>query len=468
MKRKLFLMLVLLVSTSAAWAIEEPRAISMVTYFPVPYVAYSKVDVTKDMDVGLSGVCHMSLGCVDSVNSPLHVENSVNVRNGGILNLLGTKTLEGDSITLGDTTVQNAIADIVMDKVVLQSVYNTSTEDATIPSINIRELTTDKLKLFGKEIPSCKDAHPDLKNTNQNGVIAWKALALDPDHPNKEETYLTCGAEKTCTEPKPKDEAPCVKSDLKYSVEFAEFWRLETSVLPPFVQWVLSKGVEACGMKTRDYKCDTNNFQWGPESTWSTDACVPFFPRETVPCNLLPADVRAAKNVPSGVTLEGTAKEYRYECVNGVVLGKNPSTYDTSGCYYTKYGWVEDSTFTPIIHGQSYPHGRADGNYGTVDQRGPAGWHQQGVYSYSSATGADPACGKYLCQETSRGPCSSANENSVVEVIENKNTGISIKCAVRGRRTETSPLETHYAYFTKRVCQRNRYKCQVVERVYLN
>ena len=36
---------------------------TMVTYFPVKYVAYSQVDVTKQMDVGLTSACQMNLGC---------------------------------------------------------------------------------------------------------------------------------------------------------------------------------------------------------------------------------------------------------------------------------------------------------------------------------------------------------------------------------------------------------------------
>ncbi len=44
-------------------AISAENKISMVTYFPVPYVAYSKINVGKQLDVGLTSSCEMNLGC---------------------------------------------------------------------------------------------------------------------------------------------------------------------------------------------------------------------------------------------------------------------------------------------------------------------------------------------------------------------------------------------------------------------
>ena len=53
--------------------------IKMVTYFPVPYVAYSRVSAGQ-MDVGLTSACSMKLGCSES-QSPL-VTPKVNVQSG--------------------------------------------------------------------------------------------------------------------------------------------------------------------------------------------------------------------------------------------------------------------------------------------------------------------------------------------------------------------------------------------------
>ena len=53
--------------------------IKMVSYFPVPYVAYSRVSAGQ-MDVGLTSACSMKLGCSES-QSPL-VTPKVNVQSG--------------------------------------------------------------------------------------------------------------------------------------------------------------------------------------------------------------------------------------------------------------------------------------------------------------------------------------------------------------------------------------------------
>ena len=57
--KRLFIFSLLLLS-SAAYA---KNKISMVTYFPVPYVAYSQVNTTDQMDIGLTSACSMKLGC---------------------------------------------------------------------------------------------------------------------------------------------------------------------------------------------------------------------------------------------------------------------------------------------------------------------------------------------------------------------------------------------------------------------
>lgn len=349
MKRKLFLMLVLLVSTRAAWAAGDNRAVSMVTYFPVPYVAYSKVDVTKNMDVGLNGVCQMSLGCADLPTNkrPLQV-NNVNVYRDGTLNLLGIKHLKGSNINVGENGVSsNAIADMQFDSLTIDQVINIdelNKNQDIVPTINFKEVTTNKLTLFGKEVPSCREAHPDLNGTNQDGVIVWKELALDPEKPNKKEMYLTCGSDRTCRPPKPDAEKrACEKTDLKPSVVDAEAYLDVHWWSAPGGVWKLRDGVEACGLKTRDHECNAANFQWQPKSTWDTAACKPFFPKEDYDCAFLPPDIRRAKGIPPEATLEGTAKVTKRGCKNGEIVQYTFPTvadYDLSGCSVVKtYKW---------------------------------------------------------------------------------------------------------------------------------
>lgn len=67
MKKHIFMFFLL---ACPLWANAENK-IQMVTYFPVPYVAYSKVNVNKQMDVGLTNVFTMNLGCKESGSAGL-------------------------------------------------------------------------------------------------------------------------------------------------------------------------------------------------------------------------------------------------------------------------------------------------------------------------------------------------------------------------------------------------------------
>ena len=66
--KKTFILLGVLLSSVFGYG---ENKIQMVTYFPVPYVAYSKVNVNKQMDVGLTNTCAMNLGCNESGSTGL-------------------------------------------------------------------------------------------------------------------------------------------------------------------------------------------------------------------------------------------------------------------------------------------------------------------------------------------------------------------------------------------------------------
>ena len=72
--------------------------IKMVTYFPVPYVAYSRVSADQ-MDIGLTQACSMKLGCEESPQPPLKTP-AVNVQSGK-LELNGGLGILGNTIGLG-------------------------------------------------------------------------------------------------------------------------------------------------------------------------------------------------------------------------------------------------------------------------------------------------------------------------------------------------------------------------------
>ena len=76
--------------------------IKMVTYFPVPYVAYSQVNVTNQMDIGLTSACTMNLGCTESGNAglrPLNVTNTFLKK--GKLELNTGAAVTGSTVSIG-------------------------------------------------------------------------------------------------------------------------------------------------------------------------------------------------------------------------------------------------------------------------------------------------------------------------------------------------------------------------------
>ena len=71
-------------SVFPAGAATTQNKVSMVTFFPVPYVAYSNVSVAKEMDIGLTDqTCSLTLGSTGLNTAPLEVANT-NVTNGAL------------------------------------------------------------------------------------------------------------------------------------------------------------------------------------------------------------------------------------------------------------------------------------------------------------------------------------------------------------------------------------------------
>ena len=153
---------------------------TMVTYFPVKYVAYSQVDVMKQMDVGLTSACQMNLGC--SADEGFNTGKSLRVNNllkiaGGKLELNDAPAIEGSTARIGSG---NGTADFDFKTSLRVGNYK---QGYTLQADN---MYLSELNLFGYKFPAC------------NGeTMSWQKLKLK----NKEEVYLVCGeAEKvTCT-----------------------------------------------------------------------------------------------------------------------------------------------------------------------------------------------------------------------------------------------------------------------------
>ncbi len=178
--------------------VHAKNKISMVTYFPVPYVAYSQVNATGSLDVGLTSTCDMKLGCTES-STTLNVTNKVNLQSGR-LDLNGGRGILGRNLELGSGTNTGEI-----------SFQNVRINTGTMESVNASETKADTLNLFGKAFPSCKDA-----NTNSNGQMRWASLKLKGAAKN--ELYLACGAETAVTEAScaenPNQEKCCTSSQV--------------------------------------------------------------------------------------------------------------------------------------------------------------------------------------------------------------------------------------------------------------
>ena len=179
MKKLLFLLSAFLapVAVSAAGA----NKMTMVTYFPVPYVAYSQVDVTKQMDIGLTSACQMNLGCTAdegfSTGKSLRVNTALNIA-GGKLDLNDAPAIAGATALIGSG---NGVADFDFETNLRVANYK---QGYTMQADN---MYLSELNLFGYKFPACSGE-----------TMSWQKLKLK----NKDEVYLVCGdAEKGSCEP---------------------------------------------------------------------------------------------------------------------------------------------------------------------------------------------------------------------------------------------------------------------------
>ena len=145
---------------------------TMVTYFPVKYVAYSQVDVMKQMDVGLTSACQMNLGCTAdegfNTGKSLRVNNLLKIA-GGKLELNDAPAIEGSTAHIGSG---NGVGDFDFETNLRIGNYK---QGYTLQADN---MYLNELNLFGYKFPKC-----------EGETMSWQKLKLK----NKEEVYLVCG-----------------------------------------------------------------------------------------------------------------------------------------------------------------------------------------------------------------------------------------------------------------------------------
>ena len=210
--------------------------IKMVTYFPVPYVAYSKVNVTDQMDIGLTTSCIMNLGCTESGNAglrPLNVTNTI--LNKGKLELNTATAVSGSTASIGSGSGSGSMN------------FNSNLRVNTLNdgvSVEANNITVDTLKLFPNRITT---DFPNCASTGAPGTpnISWQKLKLK----DKEEVYLMCGESKNAIMDCPTSSKPAT-----------------------------SQSCNGCGTQTRSVTCDTSTGQW-QTGAWGT--CVGGNPSQT-------------------------------------------------------------------------------------------------------------------------------------------------------------------------------------------
>lgn len=183
MKKILFLLLGVLGVALPAGA--EEHKIEMVTYFPVPYVAYSQIKPTKQLDVGTATACEMNLGCAESGEAgvlPLYVTGNMYLKKGQ-LDFNSAAAVYSNVVRLGNGT---GAANLDFgSNLRVGAINNGYTLDAD-------QTTVDTLDLFPGRI---NNSFPSCAAVGGTSSISWQELQLK----DRKETYLVCGDAKEVT-----------------------------------------------------------------------------------------------------------------------------------------------------------------------------------------------------------------------------------------------------------------------------
>ena len=289
MKKILFSFVALL--PAFAFAEDKRNNISMVTYFPVPYVSYSQVEVNQQMDVGLTANnCQLELGSADSGNCPLEIKTAGGAA--GALNVSGETTLnlesapgtqatwELNSLSVGESGRSGATLDF-NSKVYIPAITGAI-------SSNSQELyVAGNLYLFGtgsdttkKQFPSCYavTASDNTISASNKGKMKWESLSLGKSTDKK--IYLTCGGVNGCdgTPPSPTTEACSAadaiarfnsdKSFANTHLDYFLYNEVGWWIFARKVAYALANNVRVCGNVTVTHTTCTDeggSWHWGDD-----------------------------------------------------------------------------------------------------------------------------------------------------------------------------------------------------------
>ncbi len=246
MKKILFLLLGVLGVALPAGA--EEHKIEMVTYFPVPYVAYSQIKPTKQLDVGTATACEMNLGCAESGDAgvlPLSVTGNMYLKKGR-LDFNSAAAVYSNVVRLG-----NGIGAANLDfgsNLRVGAINNGYTLEAD-------QTTVDTLDLFPGRI---KNSFPSCAAVGGTSSISWQELQLK----DRKETYLMCGT--------PKELPPVVATCSDRSYKLAH--KSECCPSAPqkdkdcWTEQFVWSGVTYVRNDQAIYRCNQQN-QWTPYNT---------------------------------------------------------------------------------------------------------------------------------------------------------------------------------------------------------
>ena len=243
MKKTLFLFTILLAPLSVFAT--NANKMTMVTYFPVKYVAYSQVDVMKQMDVGLTSACQMNLGCTAdegfNTGKSLRVNNLLKIA-GGKLELNDAPAIEGSTAHIGSG---NGVSDFDFKTSLRVGNYK---QGYTLQADN---MYLNELNLFGYKFTKC-----------EGETMSWQKLKLK----NKEEVYLVCGeAEQGTCEP-PAYQLTSALCGEEMTGTKTRTWNYETCQWNPWTD---------CNSNEGEYhsKCEDVICPFGEYQTYKYDCC---------------------------------------------------------------------------------------------------------------------------------------------------------------------------------------------------
>ena len=178
MKAYIRVVLVLCLSMTAAWA--GDREVKMTSYFPTPYAAYRNMNVTNELQLGMSynaNIRSTAEGNNLSLSTP-----KASVKTEGLgeanLNFNNMKAIDStgsteSGITVGGNGFDNTTANF--NSIYIGTVTN---EQEAASTAEVQTLKANSFELFGKQLPECsfgsfRGVTKWKKYTDPNGVSRW-------------------------------------------------------------------------------------------------------------------------------------------------------------------------------------------------------------------------------------------------------------------------------------------------------